>query len=939
MRATDYPAASVAWPFRLLAPSRSFVSLQGAHLRLGDAKGNVSVALHVGMLEDFHVRRWWFWKRVSIPTTDGSRHTLRGVHRQGAARLREGVLDAARVFAGEVGPRLVSLDDDVTGVIAGKSYVRKSTTNALHPVLLEAVQGWGALVQANLTEGELAAFQRLSALAGPGQLEAARRTANESFIKTVMAEVRAAAPAGLPALTDEQARSIATDEDVTLVLAGAGTGKTSVIVGKVAHLVRNVGVSPSDILVVAYNRRAAQEIRNRLPGDLARAHVSTIHAFGRRVIAQCGVAPTISKRAEDEWALMGAMQRLLDEFLLDPDMGRVIVDFLANSSYPYRSPFDFVTRPEYDDYVHGAELRALSGDLVKSFEELEIANFLTMNGVDFLYERQYEHSTATPNYRQYQPDFWLPDHGIYIEHFALDASGNPPTAWTGYAEGVAWKRQTHHRYGTTLVETYSWQYQEDTLFPTLRARLAERGVSLAPIATEDLIALVAQQRVSTLAALLATFLNHVKTANLDGQALRRRAQEHRDRRRNHRFLAIFEKAYRRYQQLLEEEGAIDFNDLINDAARLVREGSWHMPYKYVLVDEFQDNSAGRMALLQSLKAPGVAYFLVGDDWQSIYRFAGSDVRILRECGAYLGHVQECSLSQTFRFGSGILEPAAAFVQRNQEQTQRRLLPNSAVADDGITVVFRENPQEGLALALAEVIGKSDDLRPEVLVLVRYNRSVQFLSLRQYQGPLQLDVSTVHRAKGREADYVVVVDLTDGRWGFPSKVEDDPLLELVLPPILGSAFPFAEERRVFYVAVTRARTGAYLITDPQRPSAFTLELLGESVQVRQWGEPSPKCPRCPSGRLLPSQTQNNLRCTNHPHCPHLSPRCSTCKEGYAVVTERFNQAACTNHLCNEHPAVCPQCGLGVLISKKGRYSPFWGCSEFGSEPSCRYTVSA
>ena len=128
------------------------------------------------------------------------------------------------------------------------------------------------------------------------------------------------------------------------------------------------------------------------------------------------------------------------------------------------------------------------------------------------------------------------------------------------------------------------------------------------------------------------------------------------------------------------------------------------------------------------------------------------------------------------------------------------------------------------------------------------------------------------AKGREADYVIVLDLNEGRWGFPSKVEDDPLLELVLPPISGGAYPFAEERRLLYVAMTRARIGAYLVTDPVRPSTFVTELLRESDELRQIGELAPECPRC---------------------------------------------------------------RRGVLQVINGRRGPFWGCTEYRSKPSCRY----
>ena len=936
MSASERLAAVSVWPYRVLPYSTSHIALIGDRLRLGRRMGRSPIDLHIGALEAFNIRRSWFWKRLMIRTTGGAEYSVRGLHHEAVVQLREGVLEAARTYANEQAPCLVRLDDQLRRMLSGENFVRKSHAVALQSTLRETLQPCGAMVQAQFTEGQQEAHARLSNLAAEGQLEAASEQANGAFVKKSIPTVRAAAPVQLPPLTEEQAEAVATDEDVTLVLAGAGTGKTAVIIAKVAHLVRNLGVSPTDILVLAYNRSAAAEIRNRLPRDLAETDVSNIHAFGRRVIAESDVAPTISKLASDDWALEVALHHILEEFLQDPRMAEAVIEFLANSSAPYRSPFDFDSPPEYNEYVHNAELRTLSEVLVKSFEELAIANFLTTNGVRFDYEAQYEHRTATWNYRQYQPDFYLPDYGIYIEHFALDKDGHPPPSWEEYAKGVAWKRQTHRRYGTKLIETHSWQYGQDALFPALRAQLEADGVELVPLPLREVVAHLSQQRVFGFARLLATFLNHVKTANLEQKKLRSRAQAHKDRRRNHRFLDVFEEAYARYQQMLQEEPAIDFHDLINHAVRIIDEGGWRPRYKYVLVDEFQDISAGRMALLQALRARDVAYFLVGDDWQSIYRFAGSDVRILRECQSYLGHVRECTLSQTFRFGKGILEPSTDFVQRNPEQTHRPLLPAPAADDGGITVVWSDNPQAGVEVALSEILGKATGGRPSVLVLARYRRSEQALSLRPFQQELQIETSTVHRAKGGEADFVVVLDLKDGRYGFPSRVEDDPLMDLVLPPILGNAFPFAEERRLFYVAMTRARTAAYLVSDALLPSEFALELRRESSLVRQIGELAWKCPRCPSGRLLASQSQGNLRCSNYPHCRYLSPRCPGCGEGYVVVAEQFMPSACTNPTCDHPPDVCPACGLGVLLLRVGRNGRFWGCSEFSAEPSCRYT---
>ena len=761
-------------------------------------------------------------------------------------------------------------------------------------------------------------------------------------------------------LTDEQAEAIATDEDVTLVLAGAGTGKTTVIVGKVAHLVRNQGVSPHEILVVAFNRKAAAEIRERLPGELSAVDVSTFHAFGRRVIAESGGAPNISELAEDEFVFKKAVDGILNDLLDGQQESDAVTKFITYHHVPYRSAFDFDTRAEYDEYVRGVELRILSGFLVKSFEELVIANYLTEHDIKFRYEDRYKAQTATQRRRQYQPDFFLPDNDIYIEHFALDERGRPPPNWKGYAEGVEWKRSIHRQYGTKLIETYSWQHRKGILLPTLRKQLEEAGVRFERVSLQGLIWKLAKQLISWLVALLMKFLNHFKTSKLTLDTLRTRAREFGDSQRNEVLLDIFEQVYVHYEQMLADRDELDFHDLINLAERRIREGSWKTQYRYVLVDEFQDVSVGRMVLIQALRRQNMAYFLVGDDWQSIYRFAGSDVSLLRNCGDYLGYVQEQTLTRTFRFRDGILDPSTAFVQRNPEQTRRPLQSASGAEDEGITIIADQCPEEGLKLALQDIETRTRGTgeRHSVLILGRYqsghcqaaacrrgkrhsvlvpgrngNYYLNSVRTNRWRKSLSVETSTVHRAKGREADYVVVLDLKDVRMGFPSRIEDDPLLELVLPPISGAAYPFAEERRLFYVAMTRAQSGVYLVTDPGQPSKFVVELLRESGDLRQLGELAPGCPRCPNGRLVLSQSRKNLRCSNYPNCEYLAPRCPNCNSGYAVVTKQLS--TCTNPACDHSPTVCPSCGMGVLLVRNGPFGSFWGCTEYWSEPSCRY----
>ena len=330
-------------------------------------------------------------------------------------------------------------------------------------------------------------------------------------------------------LTTEQAEAIATDEDVTLVLAGAGTGKTSVIVGKVAYLIHNQGVRPDQVLVLAFNRKAAEEIRGRLKGDLASTRVHTFHCFGRRVIAEVEAAPTISKLAEDELKLRRAIDRIIAELLEDPEQSKAVINFIIYHHAPYRSAFEFSTNEQYEEHIRDVELRSLSGDLVKSFEELEIANYLTEHGVEFRYEEPFKTRTATRRHRQYQPDFFLPGYDIYIEHFALNQEGRPPRGWTGYAEGVEWKRRIHRQRGSTLVETYSWQHRQGILLEMLRRQLEETRVHFRQIPRQQLVRRLTKERVSWLAGLLSTFLNHVKSSGITSDRPRARARNRRKR--------------------------------------------------------------------------------------------------------------------------------------------------------------------------------------------------------------------------------------------------------------------------------------------------------------------------------------------------------------------------------------------------------------------------
>ncbi|MYB21694.1 MAG: AAA family ATPase [Chloroflexi bacterium] len=882
--------------------------------------------------------------RIWLQTSGGRRFVVGGLSPDEAALVAATVEQRAHALARALDTQGQTIAAQLDEWFAGAAYVRASEAQAVREQLDDLAgqvfPASGQLTLRQLSRESLKALSLLQDVSAEDGFERARRRANDRYVarESKRAVEAISGVSGFRPIA-EQAEAVATDEDVTLVLAGAGTGKTAVITGKVAHLIADRAVAPERILVLAYNRKAATELRERLEASQAGVDVATFHAFARYIVAQSDLAPSISPLAEDELQLRRLVDDTLELLLRDAERGEALHQFILYNLGEYRAAHDFERSGDYFEYLRRVELRALQGEQVKSFEELKIANFLALHGVPYYYEAAYPVPTATTAQRQYKPDFYLPEHDLYIEHFGVDRQGEPPPRWREvereeYRRGVEWKRAIHAQHGTRLLETYSWQHRAGVWERALRERLEASGVVLEPRPVEELVERLRRlMRRSQLSRLVASFLQHVTSGDFSEEELRRRASEVTDPERAQTFLDLFREVHAAYRTALADE--YGFDDLINLAARAIRAGRWDSPYDFVLVDEFQDISRGRMKLLAALRRAGTAYFLVGDDWQSIYRFAGSDVGLVRDCERWLGPVEERTLSRTFRFADGILAPSSGFVQRNPAQTTRPLQPAARTPDHGIALIWTSEASFGVAQAAADLDRLDVSREATVLVLSRYRQSLPSVQVRDRT----LQQSTVHSAKGREADYVVVLDLKDERRGFPSQFEDDPLLDLVAPPM--EAHEFAEERRLFYVALTRARHGVYLIADPLRPSPFVTELLEHSgTDLRLVGDVavSPRemvrCPRCEGGRLIQARRGQSLRCSLAPHCDYFASRCA-CGAGHILVGDDFG-VRCTNAGCHAAPEHCPRCYSGVLVERHGPYGPFWGCSRFGADPSCDFT---
>lgn len=282
-----------------------------------------------------------------------------------------------------------------------------------------------------------------------------------------------------------------------------------------------------------------------------------------------------------------------------------------------------------------------------------------------------------------------------------------------------------------------------------------------------------------------------------------------------------------WKSALKDENAVDFSGLIHQAIVILEKGRFISPWKHILVDEFQDISPQRAALLAALRKQNsqTTLFAVGDDWQAIYRFSGAQLSLTTAFQQNFGEGDRCNLDTTYRFNSRIGEVANQFIQQNPHQLTKPL--NSLMTGDKKAVTLLDENQLDLLLDKLSGFVKTEE---RILVLARYHHlkpaSLEKAATRWPK--LQLDFMTIHASKGQQADYVIVVGLHEGNDGFPAPARESIMEEALLPAV--EDFPDAEERRLLYVALTRARHRVWLLFNKETPSCFVDELKRLDVPV-------------------------------------------------------------------------------------------------------------
>ena len=839
-------------------------------------------------------------------------------------------------------------------------------------------------------------------------------------------------------LDSQQREAIVVDEDAVKVIAGAGSGKTFTIQGKVKYLTEKRDVDPSEILAISFSNASVDDLKERIAEPI---DIKTFHKVGKDILTQYN-----QYSRPDTSALKRIIKRYLTKKALkNEDISKKLIEFF--SFYINVPPSDDDIKYEGDllDWQEGVDFstlkrrfknkqrETLNNEIVRSYEELYIANFLFIYGIKYTYEKIYSYPNKnferefnkfkeflfsfneeipdelknditkdllnlTDIFEEYEikdylPDFYLDDYNIYIEHFGLNR--NCENHLIGgksseeYVKEMEWKRKVHKKYGTTLIETFSYYQSENRLLTRLAEKLQAQGVEFNEIDYREVYRILLENKTikewEDFIVLLKTFIELFKGNNYDETKFKEfydyvgGLKDSFSKDRTIAFLKIVEEIYNDYEAYLLKIKKIDFNDMINKASDCIVKNGLDLPYKYIIVDEYQDTSFTRYNLLRNIcDSIGAKIMVVGDDWQSIYSFSGCDVNIFTKFDNFFDVCETRYIEKTYRNSQQLIDASSNFVMKNPDQTRKELKSSKSLKYPIKLVNFDNDFDEILKFELItkNIINQSTFKNKKILILGRNNKDIfnllknfnveneygkrkfeilgdedklrrnKFVKIVYRESPdVNIEYRTVHQSKGLECDNVILINLKNWKAGFPNKMVDDPVLNFVKRN--GDSFSYAEERRLFYVALTRTKNNVYLLAPYFKSSVFVQELKTDAnvellnlehnrletlKNIEKNGEryviPTKlKCPVCKTGVVLLESFWNKGKLNRVLKCSHnMAPPFNRCNwEGgyYGSELEDLDDIE-----------YCPSCD-GILI-KRYRHSdghPFLGCTNF-RKTGCR-----
>lgn len=753
-------------------------------------------------------------------------------------------------------------------------------------------------------------------------------------------------------------RAIVIDEKNVKVNAGAGTGKTFTIQNKVNYLIEKRGISPKKILCLCYTGDGAEDLNKKVNenrDENNQVEACTFHEFCRRVAKKCRINKGKTNRRLLKDIIHNYSMKLADD--------EKLIKLIDYFSYYINSPADKEDINTYDELLNYEKERDLKtlrkkfyesganytmkGETVDSIGELIIANYLFRHNINYVYGDKYksklieiiqrflysgnsfslinlelqkewfEKFISDYSWETYVPDFYLPEKDIYLEHFGIGHSDNEKWLGKDYEPQIKRKIKYHELHQTKLIKTYYYYLEDGVLEEKLEAILRDNGVTIGHKNPKEILDVLQKTNkikdFDNFNKLIESFINIFEAQNKEKNQfdsfIKMNESEIDGYKRNRQklFLDIVRDIYNIYYESNEGK-RIDHNREVSLALELIQTNRYSASYDYIFIDEYQDINPIRSLLLQSLqKITNAKLFVVGDDWQSIYKFNGSDLNLFIDFDKHFPNSEFINLQENRRNYDRLNHISSRFIMRNEKQEKKKLISKKRNNPNPINIVYYSlNPKSNKVLKLYSIILRIAKRNPKsrILLLGRNNNDINEFTnknaifqsfdytdkIKCLQNPkLDITFMTIHSSKGLEYDDVIILNFKDKLNGFPNKIEDDSVLRFLKEK---EKCPYAEERRLLYVALTRTLNDVYLLAPTYKESVF-IEELSNKHKVKQlslridknleknfykphksnepfdYRKTDIKCPNCKDGKITVVRNNMNdpptqyIRCSNHP----------------------------------------------------------------------------
>jgi superfamily I DNA/RNA helicase len=664
----------------------------------------------------------------------------------------------------------------------------------------------------------------------------------------------------LSALNEQQTEAVVSAEKRLLVLAGAGSGKTKTLLQKIVYLIEEKGVSPSHILAITFTKNATNEMIDRLiisaddtnqyekiltdkhkgkgETDRERAYyqkkikwidgltIRTFHGFCYSVLRNYGVNQFDNKfriigdekwSEEDENSKFAAPETVFEVFhklLIEEcsdnkyllDLKRYLLDYVIDKIH--LENYQKKNLPKDGKYY-----TALDGTKVRSKSEQYIADWFYRHSIRYEYEPLLNIKDFS-----FRPDFYIPEANLYIEHVS-DKSYSTVN-----------KEEQFHKGNFLLVKTFESMTTDSALFNhTLDSIVRNR----LPSGYEKTLSLSYREEFSGYHENIKDFVTQIiritdmiKVENMDPQSVLQNARmDQHERIRNFYELAI--PVLEKYKQYCTNKSYLDFNDMISESALLFQNypdiaNKYKNQYQYILVDEFQDVNNLQVDLIKLLLTEQTQLFCVGDDWQSIYGFRGSNVSYIIEFEKHFPDSKVIKLNLNYRSTQNIVGASNEVIKHNKFRVEKEIFA-SKKSEHKIVVYAGNSEEENIQFCLDKVkeLLKDGYTNDDILFLYRRSKMYSPYFYRFRNEPLKIQAKTIHAAKGLESKVVFILGLTEGYGGFPDIWLEDRIFQVIKKA--NHDLLLEEERRLFYVAITRAKEKLFLITEKGNESSFLKEI--------------------------------------------------------------------------------------------------------------------